>query len=61
MGISPVRLPLTDAEKAQAIADRLYSIAPSANTLRVTSDTIMANANPAEIAFYFAKLCEKGE
>ena len=54
-----MRLPMTNLEKAQAIADRLYSIAPSANTVRVTGDTIMAKANPAEIAFYFAKLCEK--
>lgn len=61
MGISPVRLPLTDAEKAQAIADRLYHIAPSGNTLRVTGDTIMAKANPAEIAFYYVMLCERGE
>ncbi len=56
-----MRLPMTDLEKAQAIADRLYHIAPSRTTVRITADRIMANASPAEIAFYFAKLCEKGE
>lgn len=56
-----MRLPMTDYEKAQAIADRLYQIAPSRNTVKVTADRIMANASPEEIAFYFAKLCEKGE
>jgi hypothetical protein len=54
-----MRLPMTDLEKAQAIADRLYSIAPSRNTIAVTADRIMANASPAEIAFYYAKICEK--
>jgi hypothetical protein len=49
---------MTDLEKAQAIADRLY-IAPSRNTIAVTADRIMANASPAEIAFYYAKICEK--
>ena len=52
---------MSDKEKAQAIADRLYSIAPTISTVRLNADQIMANASPAEIAFYFAKLCEKGE
>jgi hypothetical protein len=54
-----MRLPMADLEKAQVIADRLYSIAPSRNTIAVTADRIMANASPAEIAFYYAKICEK--
>lgn len=54
-----MRLPMTDYEKAQAIADRLYHIAPSRQTVKVTADRIMANASPEEIAFYYAKLCEK--
>lgn len=54
-----MRLPMTDLEKAQAIADRLYSIAPTRNTIAVTADRIMANASPVEIAFYYAKICEK--
>ncbi len=54
-----MRLPMTDYEKAQAIADRLYHIAPSRNTVKVTADRIMANASPEEIAFYYAKICER--
>lgn len=56
-----MRLPMTDYEKAKAIADRLYNISPSRLTVRLTAEHIMENASPEEIAFYFAKLCEKGE
>ena len=58
-GVNKMRMPMSDNEKAQAIADRLYHIAPSRQTVKVTADRIMANASPEEIAFYYAKLCEK--
>lgn len=58
-GVNIMRLPMTDYEKAKAIADRLYNISPSRLTVRLTAEHIMENASPEEIAFYFAKLCEK--